>query len=237
MKVKEKKKMSRKEFLKLAGKGAAVLTVGGIVKKVSAAEKEAKKIIAGRKLAMVIDLRRCYGCHTCSIACKSEFKVLLGTWRAWVKQIDKGKYPNMKRYHLPRLCNHCEHPPCVDVCPSGASHKREDGTVLIHEDRCIGCRLCIAACPYDARFVHPDKHIANKCTFCVHRVDEGVVPACINACPAGARVFGDLNDPNSDVSKLVATQPVQVLKPELGTEPRVFYIGAEKSVMGKIAGV
>lgn len=237
MKIKDKKKIGRKEFLKLAGKGAAVLTVGGLATKALAAEKQVKKVVAGRKLAMVIDLRRCYGCHACSIACKAEFKVPLSRWKSWVKQIEKGTYPHVSRYFLPRLCNHCEHPPCVDVCPTGASHIREDGVVLIHKDRCIGCRLCVSACPYNARFSHPDKHIAAKCTFCVHRVDEGVVPACVNTCPAEARIFGDLNDPNSEVARLVASNPVQVLKPELGTEPRVFYIGAESNVMGRIEEV
>jgi tetrathionate reductase subunit B len=231
MNVKEKKKLSRKEFLKVAGKGAAVLAVAGLVSKVSAKSAKVPKTIAGAKLAMVIDLRRCYGCHACSIACKSEYKVPLGTWRSWVKQVDRGAYPKVRRFFLPRLCNHCEHPPCVGVCPTGASHKREDGAVLIHEDRCIGCRLCIAACPYEARFFHPDKHISNKCTFCIHRVVEKVVPACVNTCPAEARKFGDLNDPKSEVSKLVANNPVQVLKPELGTEPQVFYIGVETSVV------
>jgi tetrathionate reductase subunit B len=106
--------------------------------------------------------------------------------------------------------------------------------VLIREERCIGCKLCIAGCPYNARFSHPDKKTANKCTFCEHRVDKGVVPACVNTCQGRARIFGDLNDPTSEVAKLVARESVQVLKPELGTEPRVFYIGADTGVAGRI---
>jgi tetrathionate reductase subunit B len=183
---------------------------------------------------MVIDLRTCIGCHACSVACKAEFDVPLGVWMSWVKQVERGKFPNTQRHFLPRLCNHCENPPCVEACPTKASYQREDGIVLIREERCIGCRLCIAACPYDARFSHPEKKIANKCTLCAHRVDEGVVPACVNTCQGEARIFGDLNDPTSEVARLVAKEPVQVLKSELGTEPRVFYIGADLGLMGRV---
>ncbi len=187
-----------------------------------------------QRFAMVIDLRRCIGCHACSVACKAEFNVPLGVWRSWVKQVERGKFPNTQRHFLPRQCNHCEQPACVEACPTKASYRREDGIVLILENRCIGCKLCIAACPYNARFLHPDSKISSKCTFCAHRVDEGVVPACVNTCQGKARTFGDLNDPNSEVARLVAKEPVQVLKPELGTEPRVFYIGGDMGLMGRV---
>lgn len=187
-----------------------------------------------KRYAMVIDLRRCIGCHACSVACKAEFDVPLGVWKSWVKQVERGKLPNTQRHFLPRLCNHCEHPPCVEACPTTASHQRKDGAVLVRPERCIGCRLCIAACPYNARFSHPQKKIADKCTFCVHRVDQGLVPACVNTCQGKARIFGDLNDPTSEVAKLVAREAVQVLKPELGTEPRVFYIASDVGLAGRI---
>jgi tetrathionate reductase subunit B len=187
----------------------------------------------GIRYGMVIDLRKCYGCHSCSIACKSEFNVPLGVWRSWVKVIDKGKYPNVKRSFLPRLCNHCKNPPCVSVCPTQASYRDEEqGLVDIREGRCIGCKMCIVACPYDARFTHPTKKVANKCDFCIHRVEKGVVPSCVNTCPSDARIFGDLNDPNSEVRKLVDANNVQVLKPELDTEPSVFYIDLDEDAVG-----
>lgn len=228
----EKEKLHRRDFLKKSG--TAVASAAVLAGSLSACNLHTKnKSKAKKRLAMVIDLRKCYGCHSCSIACKSEFNVPLGVWRSWVKVIDKGKYPNVKRSFLPRLCNHCENPPCVSVCPTQASYRDEEkGLVDIREERCIGCKMCIIACPYDARFTHPTKKVANKCDFCIHRVEKGIVPSCVNTCPSNARIFGDLNDPNSEVRKLVDANNVQVLKPELGTEPSVFYIELDKDTVG-----
>ncbi len=228
MENEEKSKFGRREVLKAGALGALAACAGGT--EVLASESANKQ----KRYAMVIDLRKCVGCHACSVACKSENNVPLGVWRSWVKQVERGKFPNTQRHFLPRLCNHCEHPACVEACPTKASYQRDDGVVLVHEERCIGCKLCMAACPYDARFVHPDKKIVNKCTFCEHRVDQGVVPSCVNTCQGKARIFGDLNDPTSDVAKLVARESVQVLKPELGTEPRVFYIALDTGIAGRI---
>lgn len=221
----------RREALKASALGAigALATLPGCSKAVKTPAGGASDT---KRYAMVIDLRRCVGCHACSVACKSENSVPLGVWRSWVKQVERGTRSNIGRHFLPRLCNHCEHPPCVKACPTRSAYQRDDGVVLVREERCIGCRLCMAACPYDARFFHPDKKIVNKCTFCVHRVDKDVVPACVNTCQGKARTFGDLNDPSSPVATLVARENVQVLKPSLGTEPRVFYIGADAGVMG-----
>ncbi|MEK6766768.1 MAG: sulfate reduction electron transfer complex DsrMKJOP subunit DsrO [Planctomycetota bacterium] len=226
------KKLPRRDFFKKSG--TAVASAAILAGSLSACNFQAKnKSKTKKRLAMVIDLRKCYGCHSCSIACKSEFNVPLGVWRSWVKTIDKGKYPKVKRSFLPRLCNHCENPPCVSVCPTQASHRDDEkGLVDIHEERCIGCKMCIVACPYDARFSHPTKKVANKCDFCIHRVEKGVVPSCVNTCPSNARIFGDLNDPDSEVRKLVDTNKVQVLKPELDTEPSVFYIDLDEDAVG-----
>ena len=184
------------------------------------------------RYAMVVDLRRCIGCHSCSVACKAENDVPLGVWRTWVKQINKGDYPNVRKYFLPIMCNHCANPICVQNCPVKATYQRDDGIVKVDEHRCIGCRYCISSCPYGGvRHINPLKRHAQSCYFCVHRVEAGLLPACVDTCPSGARVFGDMNDPNSEVAKLLAGNPVQVLKPDRGTDPRVFYIGADVEVM------
>ena len=172
---------------------------------------------------MAIDLRRCLGCHTCSVVCKSENAVPLGVWRTWVKQIEKGYYPRVRKSFLPLLCNNCEKPICVTVCPVKATFQRPDGIVLVNPHRCIGCRACMAACPYDVRYVHPQHKVVEKCYWCHHRLDAGLQPACVEACPGKARIFGNLNDPESDVSRMIQVSPLQVIKPEMGTKPQLFY--------------
>ncbi|WP_457648382.1 4Fe-4S dicluster domain-containing protein [Profundibacter sp.] len=139
---------------------------------------------------------------------------------------------------LPRLCNHCDNPPCVPVCPVQATFQREDGIVVVDADKCVGCAYCVQACPYDARFINPKTNIADKCTFCVHRVEAGLLPACVETCTGGARIFGDMNDPDSEISKVLAEagDAVKVLRPEMGTDPHVYYIGLETAFEGKVKG-
>lgn len=191
---------------------------------------------------MVIDLRKCIGCQSCVVACKSENNVPVGVYRTWVQVVETGQWerdpdgdgpvaidgetyvPTVKRFSLPRLCNHCDDPPCVEVCPVKATFKREDGLVLIDYPKCIGCGYCIQACPYDARFFNPIQQTADKCTFCVQRIDRGLLPACVTSCVGRARVFGDLNDPNSEVGTLIAQHPTERLNISAGTHPQVFYI-------------
>lgn len=216
---------SRREVFKKIGTVAAAAAVAAV-------PASAKAAIAKRPVqyGMVIDTRRCTGCHACSVACKSEFNVPLGLTRSWVEYVEKGDYPNTSRNFLPRLCNHCRHPACVDVCPTGATWKRkEDGIVVIDPDICIGCKYCMQACPYDARFINPETGAADKCDFCLHRVSRGVAPACVNTCQGRARIFGDVNDPQSEVAQLIANNPVTVLRPGKGTEPMVFYIAADSA--------
>lgn len=224
----QEKGLTRRDVLKMGGIAALGAVAAAIPKDALAHAKH----MSGKRMAMAIDLNKCTGCHACSVSCKAEFDVPLGVWMSWVKVEEKGRYPHTGRFFLPRLCNHCDDPPCVKVCPTGATTQRDDGIVKVDEKICIGCKLCIAACPYNARFLHPGKKVTNKCNFCLHRVDKGVIPSCVNTCPAKARVFGDLNDPNSEVSKLVDRKPVQVLKPELDTDPHVFYISAERLTEG-----
>lgn len=188
---------------------------------------------AGRRVryAMVIDLRRCIGCHTCAVACKSENSVPLGVYRTWVKQVEKGRFPRVTRHFLPVLCNNCENPICLQNCPTNATYRRDDGIIMVDEHRCIGCKYCMYSCPYDVRYVNPLKRYVQKCSWCAHRVDAGQPPACVEACPVGARIFGNLMDPESEVARLLAQHSVQVLKPERATEPQVYYIGADHLVM------
>ncbi|RZI40422.1 4Fe-4S dicluster domain-containing protein [Herbaspirillum sp. HC18] len=203
--------------------------------RVSSVETRGKEGV--KRYAMVIDLRRCIGCDACMVACKAEFDVPLGVFRTWVPYKVVGKYPNVKKQFMPRLCNHCDNPPCVRACPVGATYKVEDGGfVLQHYDRCIGCKACMASCPYNARFMLPKSRtytditsVVDKCTFCHHRVTQGLAPACVQTCIGRARIFGDINDPKSEVSKLVANMPTQVLRPEEGTKPHVFYIGLDRN--------
>ena len=181
-----------------------------------------------KQYGMVIDTRRCIGCHACTVACKSEFDVPLGENRSWVEYVEKGTYPNVSRSFLPRLCNHCSEPPCVTVCPTNATYKREqDGIVVVDQGLCIGCKYCLQACPYDARFINPVNGWADKCDFCAHRVSKDLDPSCVNTCVGGARIFGDLADQESKISALVAKNQVTVLRREMGTFPNVYYIGAD----------
>lgn len=280
-----KKRFSRRSFIKTGCLGVAALAAATAAKGVSAAER----MIAGKKLAMVIDLQRCSGCGACLIACKNENNVQAGF--LWANRISStvGRFPNVRYDYTPTLCNHCERAPCVRTCPTRAMHKG-DGDITMHNPaKCIGCRMCKAACPYKVisfnkkrphafwrndkelikgctssptdvvrrtggkalPYYNPDregtlakagvryKGIVEKCTLCDHRIKKGVLPRCVEACPAKARIFGDINDPNSAVNRILGKHRPFRLKEYLGTEPKVFYVrsfnpAAYKGTTGRI---
>ncbi len=175
------------------------------------------------KYAMIIDTLKCVGCSDCVVACQTENKVPLGYCRDWVTESVNGRYPQVEIELKSERCNQCENAPCVRCCPTGASHITDGGIVLVTADECIGCGACIASCPYDARYQHPDGYV-DKCTFCAHRLKEGQDPACVSVCPTKCMYFGDIDDPTSTVSSLLASRKFKVLAPEAGTKPNVYYL-------------
>jgi Fe-S-cluster-containing dehydrogenase component/formate-dependent nitrite reductase membrane component NrfD len=183
------------------------------------------------RYGFAIDQRTCIGCHACTVACKTEHEVPVGQFRTWVKYVDKGEYPSNTRDFGVLRCNHCTDAPCVKMCPTQALFKRDDGIVDFDSDRCIGCKSCMQACPYDAIYIDENTHTAAKCNFCAHRVDEGLEPACVVVCPTHSIWVGDLDDPSAGISKLVATNATSVRAPEQNTGPNVFYLGADRAVL------
>jgi len=192
--------------------------------------------------AMVIDLNTCVGCNACMAACAMENQtpVWKNKWRTYVPEKEIGTSEMVMRRFFPRLCNHCDNPPCLTVCPTGATYKRPDGIVMIDPDRCMGCRACAMACPYDARYevtyddIKTGKEFygelqrtspgMDKCSFCAHRLDNGMKPACVETCVGSARQFGDLDNPADPVAQMVMSGVAQPLMPHLGTRPNVYYI-------------
>lgn len=172
----------------------------------------------------IINNKTCIGCHACSTACKSENEVPLGVYRTWVKYVEKGEFPNSRRVFQVTRCNHCANPPCARICPVTAMYQRHDGIVEFDPNVCIGCKACMQACPYDAIYIDPETHSAAKCHYCSHRTDIGLQPACTVVCPTHSIISGDLDDPRSEISLMLAREQVSVRKPEQGTSPNVFYI-------------
>ena len=152
----------------------------------------------------VIDNNKCIGCHACTVACKAEHNVPVGVFRTWVKYVETGSYPDTRRLFSVMRCNHCKNAPCVNICPVTALFKRDDGIVDFNKNRCIGCKSCMQACPYDALYIDPETHTSAKCNFCANRVDQGLQPACVVVCPEQAIIAGDISNPNSVISQIMA---------------------------------
>src|SRR3989441_3529214 len=187
------------------------------------------------KWAKVIDQTRCIGCHACTTACKSENQVPLSVTRTYVKHVDIGEFPQTRRAHQVTRCNQCAHAPCVTACPTTAMFKRADGIVDFDKSICIGCKACMAACPYDAIFINPEDHSAEKCNFCAHRIDIGLEPACVVVCPTQAILIGDMNDQSSYVAQIINREAVNVRRPEKETLPKLFYKGAHQATLDPLA--
>ena len=183
------------------------------------------------RYGFVIDNRKCIGCHACTVACKTENHVPLTVNRTWVKYVEKGQFPNTRRVFQVTRCNHCENPPCVTICPVTAMYQRRDGIVDFSSERCIGCKACMQACPYDSIYIDPEEGTAAKCHFCAHRTEVGLEPSCVVVCPEHAIIAGDLSDPASEAAQLVARETVRVRKPEQGTRPKLYYIDADESAI------
>ncbi len=188
-----------------------------------------------QRWAKVLDQDKCIGCHACTTACKSENEIPLGVTRTYVKSVEVGVFPQVRRSFQVTRCNQCTDAPCVAACPTQAMYRREDGIVDFDKSVCIGCKACIAACPYDAIFINPEDNSAEKCNLCAHRLEVGLEPACVTVCPTGAILVGDLNDPGSKVAEIVQREAVTVRRPEKGTRPGVFYKGAHQSTLDPLA--
>jgi len=225
---------NRRNFLK----GAAITALGAT----SLSEADATTVVKRplgtdkHRWAMVVDLGKCIGCQACTVACGMENAVPTGKFRTIVNNYEIEQGGKVHSVVLPRLCNHCEDPPCIPVCPVQATYQRNDGIVVVDNTRCVGCGYCVQACPYDARFINPKTGTADKCTFCVHRVEAGLLPACVETCVGGARIFGDLKDPHSVVSKIIDKQETKGLRPEMKTKPHVYYVGLNSRFQSKVEG-
>lgn len=183
------------------------------------------------RLGFVLASDSCIGCHACTVACKSEHDVPLGVNRTWVKYIETGEFPTTARTFTVMRCNQCDNAPCVSICPTRALYRAPNGVVDFDDSRCIGCKACMNACPYDAIYINPDTNTAHKCNYCNHRVEVGLEPACVTVCPTHAIITGDLDDPTSEISRIVANDRVTVRTPEQGTRPKVFYRGASQDTL------
>jgi Fe-S-cluster-containing dehydrogenase component len=238
----------RRDFIKTIIHGSLAISVFPLIPCAAHASKT-----SGNLYAFIVDTEKCIGCGKCVAACRKENSVPEHYYRTWIERytIAEGgevtvdspeggehgfkpqekKDPVEKAFFVPKLCNHCKEPNCVQVCPVGATYVSKEGFVLVDQKHCVGCSYCVQACPYGARFINPHTHTADKCTWCYHRVQKGLNTACVTVCPTGARQFGKADDPQSSVYQTLKEKRLQILKPETGNEPMVLYIGLDKEVL------
>lgn len=231
---------NRREFFKQMATitmGATVLSLAEAKPFMTPPRREGDE---SKRYGMVVDLRRCIGCQACTVSCAIENQAPPGQFRTTVRQyqVVNNETNEATNVMLPRLCNHCDEAPCIPVCPTQATFQRKDGIVVVDSDICMGCAYCVQACPYEARFINKDTGTADKCNFCVHRLEVGLLPACVESCVGGARIIGDLKDPNSEINRLINQHhdEIKVLKPEQGTIPYVFYIGLDEAFTSQVEG-
>jgi len=248
-------KIERRQFIKLSLFSAAGVLAGSFFA-FADTDKEIKvnsyEDLLKFDWGYIVDTTRCIGCGACVRACKIENDVPDTYFRTWVEryEIDKNervrvdspmgaiesfkedntKTEVVKAFFVPKLCNHCYDSACEQVCPVGATYHSPDRVVLIDKKHCVGCGYCVQACPYGCRYIDESKGVADKCTLCYHRIQKGEAPACVNACPRNARIFGNLKDPESKINKILHQRRYGVLKPDLGTNPKCYYIGLDKEV-------
>ena len=250
------KKLTRRTFLAISGAWGITIIGGGFPHSGRSSTSEEDETIAYNweeyDYAYLIDTTKCIGCGMCVQACKRENDVPDGFFRTWVERYRIGEggrvvvdSPNgaltgfkttpidfrvTKAFFVPKMCNHCRNTPCIQVCPVGASYMTKDGVVFVDEKHCIGCGYCVQACPYGSRYMHPIKHVSDKCTWCYHRITKGLKPACVMACPRDARALGNLKNQDDPVRKIIATERVIILQPQLLTKPNCYYLGIDKEV-------
>ncbi len=172
---------------------------------------------------IAIDTTKCIGCHACRVACQNQNGLTYDQEFNRIAERERGRYPSLGKEFVPLQCNHCENAPCQRVCPTGATYTTPEGIVLVNPKTCVGCKYCVEACPYKMRMIDHHKGIVVKCVLCVDLVREGGIPACVSTCPTQVRIFGDLDDPDSEISRFVAAHRAQPLRADLDTRPRIFY--------------
>jgi Fe-S-cluster-containing dehydrogenase component/formate-dependent nitrite reductase membrane component NrfD len=183
------------------------------------------------RYGFIIDQDRCIGCHACTVACKEEHQVPIGVFRTWVKYVETGEFPETRRHFGVMRCNHCDDAPCIEICPTHSLFRRSDGIVDFDNRRCIGCKSCMQACPYDALYIDPNNNTAAKCNFCAHRVEQNLEPACVIVCPTQAILAGDMDDSSSKTGAVIANRTTSVRKPEKGTQPKLHYVGIHPDLL------